>query len=210
MLFSINAFTTSPDPDSIRAVPGVCRAREDDRDNAGPPLPVGRFHTRVPELLTRLEGATPFEISRALKVSLDDAKLQSERMIEAEAIWKKTLKDPYWYLPERSGWRRGRNLQVGCALIRLLYADVAVCLVGEAIPPQLGHLSLRQKAILYSLLVEYLDWDGARELVGCTSWEIRIAVREGMSNVREICGEGEIVSSVSEPAQRLSGDSPPR
>lgn len=34
-------------------------------------------------LLCRLEGATPFEITKALKVGIEDARLEAERMVAA-------------------------------------------------------------------------------------------------------------------------------
>ncbi len=70
------------------------------------------------------------------------------------------------------------------SLGQLLYADVAVCLFGEAVSAEVRHLTLRQKAIVYCLVVEGCDWATTTALIGCTEWELRQTLKTAFANTK--------------------------
>lgn len=134
-------------------------------------------------LLARIDGADPATIARILPVSREDASLETPAMREALQLMQRSLEDAYWYLPERHGWRKQRNLAVERSLRPLLWADVAVALIGDGTLPRVAAIPLRRLLMLYALIVEQLRWDEVVQLTGCTNWELRRAIFDSLRAV---------------------------
>jgi hypothetical protein len=132
-------------------------------------------------LLAKIDGADARTIRAILPVSREDAEGTSPEMVFAIRIWQQTLEDAYWSLPERHGWRRQRNVAVERSLSQLLWADVAVALIGDATLPAIDALPLRKRLILYLLLVHHADWATITELMHASNWEIRQAILQGLA-----------------------------
>lgn len=150
-------------------------------------------------LLALIDGVSPQEIKKTLHADNDDLALKSPRMKTAIKRLQGARLDPYAYWPEQYtreeispdtdltnghwdaditgiAWERRWGPRVEPTLRQLLFADVAVCLFGEAVPPSLVGLSLVEKLAIYCLMVEELDWQQTQELLGCTQWRIKAAL----------------------------------
>lgn len=134
-------------------------------------------------LLAKLDGAEPATIRKILRVSQEDALLQSVEMQLAIHIWQRSMNNTYWYLPTKHGWRQQRNTAVERALGQLLWADVAVALIGDSVPSKLSAIPLRRRLILYMLLVEQYEWSQIMEVMSVTNWEIRQAINTGLTAI---------------------------
>jgi hypothetical protein len=143
----------------------------------GPPLHA-LLAVPLPErliLLALIDHAPAEEIRRTLKATSEDLALTSDRMRTAVRQLKEALLHPYAHLdplhePERQ-------------LQRLLFPSAAVLLFGEGVPAALAYLTLRQKAVLYLLLVESWQWQAIQEFLGCSEWTIRQAVRQAKEQI---------------------------
>ncbi len=138
-------------------------------------------------LLALTDGAEPADIKRILKVKDDDVRLTSERMRQAIAIFKSALLHPHDHLPDPDTITNDDHRSAAERHLRqLLFASTAVCLFGEGVPPQLAMLPLRDRIVIYCLVVEELDWKATQELLGCTQWPIRTALKEALKGVGEL------------------------
>lgn len=137
-------------------------------------------------LLAKIDGASPQQIRRTIRCSYEDAHLQSDAMVDAIATWQATMKDVFWNVPTRSNWRFQREASVEKAFKQLMWADVAVALIGDAALPELvSDLPLKRRLLHYTLLVEDLRWHRARPMLRCTDWQIRESIRIGFRAVEE-------------------------
>ena len=135
-------------------------------------------------LLARIDGATPQQIRRTIQCSYEDAHLQSDAMLDAVATWQSTIKDAFWAVPTRSNWRFQKEASVEKGLKQLMWADVAVALIGDAALPELVcALPLKRRLILYSLLMDDIRWHTIKPLLRCTDWQIRESIRIGFKAV---------------------------
>ncbi len=138
-------------------------------------------------LLALTDGAEAREIKQLLKVRDEDVRLTSERMRQAIAIFKSALLHPYDHLPDPDTITNDDHRSAAERHLRqLLFASTAVCLFGEGVPPQLAMLPLRDRIVIYCLVVEELDWKATQELLGCTQWPIRMALKEALKGVGEL------------------------
>ncbi len=130
-------------------------------------------------LLALTDGAEAAEIKPMLKVRDEDIRLTSPRMREAVATVKDALLDPYRHLPDPDTLTNDDHRPVSERHLRqLLFPSAAVCLFGEGVPFPLRDTPLRTRMIVYCLLVEELSWDQVEEMLQCTEWTIRQALRE--------------------------------
>lgn len=134
-------------------------------------------------LLAKIDGADARVIHQILPVSREDAACISQDMRFAIHIWRQSLDDAYWNLPEKHGWRKQRNVQVERSLSQLLWADVAVGLIGEGTLPAMSVIPLRRRLVLYLLLVEGATWRQIMLLLHATNWEIRQSIHDGLRAV---------------------------
>lgn len=135
-------------------------------------------------LLALIDGTDPREIKALLKATQADIDLTSGRMAAAVATMQRALLDPGVHLEDeilRGGggytWADRYGAQIERHLRQLLFASTAVCLFGEAVPPRVAALPLRDRLITYCLVVEELDWRQTQEVVGCTEHAIRCAIK---------------------------------
>jgi hypothetical protein len=120
-------------------------------------------------LLARIDGATPHQIRRLLHCSTEDANCRSDAMPDAVATWQSTIQDAFWHFPTRSNWRFQKQASVEKGIKQLLWADVAVALIGDtALPELVQRLPLQRRLILYCLMVEDMRRDNIRALFRCT------------------------------------------
>jgi len=154
-------------------------------------------------LLATIDGADEREIRRAIKVSKDDATLSSRRMKRTLQRVKENLPAPHAHWPEvwtrvdltpdgdltngivheesqGIAWNRRYGASLETALGRLLWSDVAVCLIGQSVPPSVAALSLKARLTLYCLLVQNCTQDETRQIVGCTEGDIDRSLRDGL------------------------------
>jgi hypothetical protein len=106
-------------------------------------------------------------------------------MLDAVATWQSTIQDAFWHFPTRSNWRFQKEASVEKAMKQLLWADVAVALIGDtALPELVQRLPLQRRLILYCLLVEDMPWKRPTmpiyRLFRCTQWQIRESIRIGL------------------------------
>lgn len=135
-------------------------------------------------LLSKIDGATPHQIRRMLRCSTEDAAGRSDVMLDAIATWRATIQDAFWHFPTRPNWRFQRHASVEKGMKQLLWADVAVSLIGDAALPELvQNLTLQRRLILYCLLVEDMRQAPVRNLMRCTDWTIRESIRIGFEAV---------------------------
>ncbi len=157
-------------------------------------------------LLATIDGACKREIRQLMKVSKEDAALTSRRMRRTMQRLKGMLALPYAHWPEvwtrmdltpdgdltngivhedsqGVAWNRRYGASLENELARLLWADVAVALVGQSVPPQVAALSLKARLILYCLLVEGCSQDETCQIMRCTEWDIERSLRDGLRAV---------------------------
>jgi hypothetical protein len=135
-------------------------------------------------LLAKVDGATPHQIRRMLHCSADDANSRSDGMLDAVSIWQSTIQDAFWHFPTRANWRFQKEASVEKGIKQLLWADVAVALIGDAALPELVQsLPLKRRLMLYALLVEDMRWSSIQPLFRCTNWQIRESIRIGFDAV---------------------------
>ncbi len=129
-------------------------------------------------LLALTDGADPKEIKQLLKVRDEDVRLTSDRMRGAVAIFQAALLDPYSHLPDPDAITNDDHRPAAERHLRqMLFASTAVCLFGEGVPTQLAPLPLRDRIVIYCLVVEELDWKATQELLGCTEHAVRCAIK---------------------------------
>jgi DNA-directed RNA polymerase specialized sigma subunit len=58
-----------------------------------------------------------------------------------------------------------------------------VSLVGHIVPPAVTSLSLKQRLILYCLLVEGITQEETIHITGCTEWDVDRSLRDGLRAV---------------------------
>lgn len=135
-------------------------------------------------LLARIDGATPHQIRRILHVSAEDANCRSDVMLDAVSTWRSTIQDAFWHVPTRANWRFQREASVEKSIKQLLWADVAVALIGDAALPELVQsLSLERRLIAYCLLVEDMRREPIRRLFHSSDWNIRECIRIAMQSI---------------------------
>ena len=66
------------------------------------------------------------------------------------------------------------------------YSSAPLMLFGPTVPPELGEISLQRRAVIYLLVVEELRWTQIEELLGCTEWQIREAIRQTFEALEEL------------------------
>jgi len=150
-------------------------------------------------LLAIIDGAAPTEIKKTLRATQSDLMMVSPRMMLASAALERSLREPFDSWPRQytrddltpdidlteapwrgkvtgSFWddRWGKEIEV--CLRQLLFAEVAVCLFGDAVPDRLRDLTLQERCTAYCLLVEEMDWRAVQELFGCTQHRIRSVI----------------------------------
>jgi hypothetical protein len=157
-------------------------------------------------LLATIDGADERTIRASLRVSKDDANLTSRRMKRTMQRLKGHLASPHAHWPEvwtrvdltpdhdltngvtfeesnGIAWNRRYGSALEAHLSRLLWADVAVALIGQSVPKEIATLSLKQRLILYSLLVEGITQEETIQIMGCTEWDIDRSLRDGLRAV---------------------------
>jgi hypothetical protein len=157
-------------------------------------------------LLAVIDGADERAIRKAIKASKDDRSLNSRRMKRTLLRIKEHLKTPHSYWPEvwtradltpdadltnglileesqGIAWNRRYGASLETALGRLLWSDVAVCLIGQSVPRRVARLSLKHRLILYCLLVDGRTQDETIQIMGCTGWDIERSLRDGLRAV---------------------------
>jgi len=157
-------------------------------------------------LLATIDGADERDIRQAMRVSKDDASLHSRRMKRALGRLKASLGTPLGNWPEvwtradltpegdltngivteesnGIAWNRRYGSSLESQLGQLLWSDVAVCLIGQSVPPQVAALSLQARLALYCLLVEGCSKDETRQIIGLTEGEIDRSLRDGLRAV---------------------------
>ena len=157
-------------------------------------------------LLATIDGASERAIRRAVRVSKVDASLSSRRMRRTLQRMKQHLGTPHSHWPEvwtrpdltQAGdltngifnqesngvaWNRRYGADLETHLGRLLWSDVAVALLGQSVPRRVARLSLKQRLILYTLLVEGITQDETIQIMGCTEWDIERSLRDGLRAV---------------------------
>ena len=150
-------------------------------------------------LLAIIDGAAPAEIRKTLGATQLDLMLVSPRMMLASASLSRSLREPFDSWPPQytradltpdedlvstkwtgdltgAFWSDRWGKEIEQCLQKLLYAEVAVCLFGDAVPEQLRDLTLKERAVAYCLLVESMKWKEIQELLGCTKHFIRSVI----------------------------------
>ncbi len=67
----------------------------------------------------------------------------------------------------------------------MLFSSSAACLIGECVPTKLRDLSLRERLVLYMLVVEEMQWSEIQDLLHCTEWSIRESIKKTFRYVEE-------------------------
>ncbi len=149
-------------------------------------------------LLAQIDGATPQEMKALLKVKDDDLSLKSERMIRALTLLDQAQRDPFlhwssaWFeaplissaditqVVQGTGYvwdeRHGHEVERACR--QVLFSSSAACLIGECVPVALRHLTLRERLLIYCLLVEEMQWSEIQALLHCSEWSIRESINK--------------------------------
>ncbi len=179
--------TSSPRLASLRfSFERLYRAGSASRVNPCPPLHA-LLSVPIRErlvLLALTDGAEAAEIKRMLKVRDEDIRLTSPRMREAVATVKDALLDPYRHLPDPDTLTNDDHRPVAERHLRqLLFPSAAVCLFGEGVLAQLAALPLRDRVVVYCLLVEEMCWSGVEELLGCSEHVIRRAITHARESI---------------------------
>lgn len=79
-------------------------------------------------------------------------------------------------------WNRRYGASPDVEFARLRWADIAVALIGQSVPPRAAALSLNARLILYCslcLLVESCTQDETRQIMGRTEGETDRSLRDG-------------------------------
>ncbi len=157
-------------------------------------------------LLATIDGADEREIRRAIRVSKDVAALTSRRMKRTLQRVKVNLSLPHEHWPEvwtradltpegdltngivlddsqGIAWNRRYGASLETHLGRMLWADIAVALIGQSALREVTPLSLKARLIIYCLLVEGCTQDETRQIMGCTEGEIDRSLRDGLRAV---------------------------
>lgn len=146
-------------------------------------------------LLALLDGATLPEIKAALPFAKEtDIRKSSPRMIAAGERLNYAIKNHWCWIepgplptdepgdlvdtneefPYPAAWLpEGTDRQ----LRKIFYASSAIMLFGDVVPSAIARLSLQARAILYLQTVEEYRWLDIQELLGCTEWKIRFAIK---------------------------------
>jgi hypothetical protein len=77
-------------------------------------------------------------------------------------------------------WNRRYGAALEAHLGKLFWADVAVALLGQHVSPEVAKLSLKQRLVMYCLLVEGLTQQETIQIMGCTEWDIDRSLRDGL------------------------------
>jgi len=151
--------------------------------------------------LAQIDGATPQEMKALLKVKDDDLTLKSERMVRAVSLLNQAQRDPFlhwsndWFEAPLIGstditlvaqgmgyrWNDRFGYDVERACRQMFYASVAVCLVGECVPVALRELALRERLLIYCLVVEEMQWSAIEAPLHCTEWSIRESINKTLT-----------------------------
>lgn len=157
-------------------------------------------------LLATIDGASEREIRRAMRVSREDASLTSRQMRRTLQRVQHHLARPHADWPEPwtradltpegdltnglvlvdcqgIAWNRRYGAHLETALGRLLWADVAVALLGQSVPKEVAALSLQARLALYCVLVEGCTQEETRRIMGCTVGDIERSLRDGLRAV---------------------------
>ena len=140
----------------------------------------------IPErliILARLDGARPGEISRTLHVSPADASLSTPRMLAAWQALPDLLAQPYAFIEDgilvgdTRRFLEAHGEAIERRFIQWFFADVTVCLFGDGMPRQLLGLTLRDRLIIYLLLIEVMEWRDIQDAMRCTEHAIKAAIQ---------------------------------
>lgn len=149
-------------------------------------------------LLSRVDGDSPQEIKALLHAKDDDVHLRSDRMVQAVQILNDAQHDPFlhwpsdWFkaplidLPDITddvqtagfGWDERHGHAVERAFRQVLFSTAAPCLFGECVPALLRNMTLRERALIYCLVVEEMEWEDAQHLLGCSEWALRVSIKK--------------------------------
>lgn len=134
-------------------------------------------------LMARGDSATAYEVHRALGFAYADTSLGTDRMELALHRLRESMATPFQFLEgdEIAGQGYDWAARVGAKLElrwrQLFYPQVAMCLFGESMPPVFRTLTLGERACLYCVLYEELEWVEIEALLGCTEHFIRRSIR---------------------------------
>lgn len=168
--------------------------RSQARERTGP---VPALHLLLPipiqerlVLLAKIDGADERAIREALGLNAGDARLATEAIQRGMERYQRAIAEPFtsWpepYIRDDGGayWQRRWGAELEQALGQLLWGDVAVALIGEGVPSTVATLSLKQRLLMYCLLVEGCDWQTTQGLLGCSQWFVRRAISDALERV---------------------------
>lgn len=152
-------------------------------------------------LLCQTEQATMEQIKAALPFAKEtDVRQTSHRMRAAIEVFNRSMEEPTAWLhpgpypeteptdlvdPETSFPFPDRLIprDTDIQLRQVFFPEAAVLLFGELVPEQLAALGLQPRLVLYLLSVEEMGWREVEELLGCSEWAIRQALKQGIEAV---------------------------
>ena len=70
-------------------------------------------------------------------------------------------------------------------LRQVFFPEAAILLFGELVPTELAAIGLQARLILYCLAVCESSWLDIQELIGCSEWSIRQALKGGIEALEE-------------------------
>jgi hypothetical protein len=115
---------------------------------------------------------------------MEDANCRSDVMLDAVVTWQSTIQDAFWHVSTRANWRFQEQASVEKGIKQLLWADVAVALIGAgALPSMVQNLTLQRRLIRYALMVQEMRRDAIRTQFRCTDWNVREVIRIGFEAV---------------------------
>jgi hypothetical protein len=153
-------------------------------------------------ILAKLDAGNEREIRQALQLKADDPRLSDEQIVRAVSAYQRAIRNgTSWpsqlvrpdltpdvdltngeYSPALGVilWDERYGRQVERTLQQLVWADVAVALIGEGVTKRVAALSLRDRLILYCLAVEGCSWKQTQEAMRAREFDVRRALRRAM------------------------------
>ncbi len=140
-------------------------------------------------LLARGDGASAYQVHRELGFAYADTSLSTDRMEFALHQLRESMATPFQMLddaPTIMGGRSWSNIH-GAWIERrwrqLFFPQVAMCLMGESMPPVFRDLTLLQRCVIYCVVYEEMEWRDVQDLLGCTDHCIRLSLRRMMETI---------------------------
>lgn len=153
-------------------------------------------------LLALADGADEATIRAILPFAKQtDARLTSKRMLAAVERLKAALESPLFFidlgevpLDTQVGDLTKPTTKVLCpdhlipqdierTFRQIWYPSAAPLLLGAMVPIELKDLSLKERLILYLLIVQESTYEEVQELLGCSDWSIRQAIKKAMKEL---------------------------